>query len=50
MKGERIPETEKIELTPEEESRLAQTVREADEEDFLEEDAEQFLDELDRRL
>jgi hypothetical protein len=39
---------EKIELTPEEESRLALAVREADQGDFLEADAEQFLNELDR--
>ncbi len=46
-----LPEPgEEIELTPEEESRLAQAVREADEGDFLEGDAEQFLDKLDRRL
>ena len=46
-----LPEPdEEIELTPDEESRLAQAVREADEGDFLEEDAEQFLDKLDRRL
>jgi len=46
-----LPEPdEEIELTPDEESRLAHAVREADEGDFLEEDGEQFLDELDRRL
>jgi hypothetical protein len=45
-----LPEPgEEIELTPEEESRLAQAVREADEGDFIEGDAEQFLDELERR-
>ncbi|MGH9324941.1 MAG: hypothetical protein ACRD21_13250 [Vicinamibacteria bacterium] len=45
-----LPEPdEEIELTREEESQLALAVREADEGDFLEEDAEQFLDELDRR-
>ena len=45
-----LPEPdEEIELTPEEESRLAQVVREADEGDFIEEDAERFLDELDRQ-
>jgi len=45
-----LPEPdEEIELTPVEESRLAQAVREADEGDFIEEDAERFLDELDRQ-
>jgi len=45
-----LPEPdEEIELTSEEESRLAQAVREADEGDFIEEDAERFLDELDRQ-
>jgi len=45
-----LPEPdEEIELTPEEESRLAQVVREADQGDFIEEDAERFLDELDRQ-
>ncbi len=45
-----LPEPgEEVDLTAEEESRLAQAVREADEGDFLEEDAEQFLDDLDRR-
>jgi hypothetical protein len=45
-----LPESsEEVELTPEEESQLAQAVREADDGDFLEEDAEQFLDELDHR-
>jgi hypothetical protein len=44
-----LPEPdEEIELTVEE-SRLAQAVREADEGDFIEEDAERFLDELDRQ-
>ncbi len=45
-----LPEPdEEIDLTPVEESRLAQAVREADEGDFIEEDAERFLDELDRQ-
>ena len=45
-----LPEPdEEIELTPVEESRLAQVVREADQGDFIEEDAERFLDELDRQ-
>lgn len=46
-----LPEAdEEIELTPREESRLAQAIQEADDGDFLEEEPEQFLDELDRRM
>jgi hypothetical protein len=46
-----LPESdEEIELSPDEESRLAQAIQEADEGDFIEEDPERFLDELDRRL
>jgi hypothetical protein len=40
---------EEIKLTPDEESRLAQAIREADDGDFIEADHEDFLDELDRR-
>ena len=46
-----LPEAdEEIVLTPEEEAELQQAVREADQGDFIDSDAEQFLDELDRRL
>ena len=46
-----LPESdEEIELSPDEESRLAQAIQRADEGDFIEEDPERFLDELDRRL
>ena len=46
-----LPESdEELELSPDEESRLAQAIQEADEGDFIEEDPERFLDELDRRL
>ena len=46
-----LPETDdEIQLSPEEEAKLAQALKEADERDFIEADAEQFVDELDRRL
>ena len=45
-----LPEPdEPIALTPDEESRLAQAIREADDGDLIEEDPERFLDELERR-
>ena len=46
-----LPEADdEIRLSPEEEAKLAQALKEADEGDFIEADAEQFVDELDRRL
>jgi hypothetical protein len=39
---------EEVELTADEASRLAQAIREADEGDFIDEEPERFLDELDR--
>jgi hypothetical protein len=46
-----LPESdEEIRLTREEEARLEQAIREADKGDFVDGDAEEFLDELDRRL
>jgi len=46
-----LPESdEEILLSPEEEAKLEQALKEADDGDFIEADAEQFLDELERRL
>ena len=46
-----LPEPdEEIVLRPEEEAKLEQALKEADEGNFIEADAEQFLDELERRL
>ena len=46
-----LPETDdEIQLSSEEEAKLEQALKEADEGDFIEAGAEQFLDELDRRL
>ena len=45
-----LPESDKeILLSPEEEAKLEQALKEADDGDFIEADAEQFLDELERR-
>lgn len=45
-----IPESDKeaVELSPEEQAELERALKEADEGDFIEADAEEFLDELDR--
>ena len=46
-----LPESDdEIELSPEEEPKIEQALKEADEGDFIEADVEQFLDQLDRRL
>ncbi len=46
-----LPESDdEIELSPEEEAKIEQALKEADEGDFIEADVEQFLDQLDRRL
>ena len=46
-----LPESDdEIQLSPKEEAKLEQALEEAAEGDFIEADAEQFLDELDRRL
>ena len=46
-----LPESdEEILLSAEEEAKLEQALKEADDGDFIEADAEQFLDELERRL
>ena len=46
-----LPESDdEIELSPEEEAKIGQALKEADEGDFIEADVEQFLDQLDRRL
>ena len=46
-----LPESDdEIELSPEEEAKIEQALKEADEGDFIEVDVEQFLDQLDRRL
>ena len=46
-----LPESDdEIELSPEEETKIEQALKEADEGDFIEADVEQFLDQLDRRL
>lgn len=46
-----LPESdEEIRLTRDEEARLEQAIREADTGDFVDGDAGEFLDELDRRL
>ena len=46
-----LPESDdEIELSPEEEAKIEQALKEADEGDFIEADVEQFLDQLDRRI
>ena len=46
-----LPESDdEIELSPEEEAKIEQALKQADEGDFIEADVEQFLDQLDRRL
>ena len=45
-----LPETDdEVQLSPEEEAKLEKALKEAEQGDFIEADAEQFVDELDRR-